>query len=500
MRHHFFTPLFLTVFLFFAQHLNAATQILETDCATASSGSTTSVLAANIGDSVPEPLANATADDIEPAPPLTSETLTLAQAVQEALRANPDLEIVRERLEASRAQIDQARAAFFPRLTASLQYSERESPVSTLGFSGLGGRGGDIYNVQYTDALNLNLPLDVGGKLKAGLKRARVNRDKAGVDLDTTISDVILGTLDACLNHLKAVALLETAREKREALESHRAIVLQRLANDLALKTDLLKAEVQLESSRESELMAKNAIENTRSAINQILGRPIVEHLTIASDTSLALDIPPLEELRTRAFTANPALRAVRQQVSVFKASLKAEQAQHRPNLTLTGSTGRASRDFPPRDNAWSIGGTLDFKVFDGGLQSARVHEAAIRLREAEAQEEKIRQSILVQMQIAYSQFETALSRVEINRKAADLAREELRLSDLQLREGLLTFTDYLDNQAEFTRARVAAIVAEFDLLLARLKLLHLSGGLTRAFADQLQTSQARSAGQLATP
>ncbi len=413
--------------------------------------------------------------------------LSLGQAVREALQANPDLAVVRARLEAARAGVDGARAAFFPKLQATVQYSEREYSPSSLGtvVGPAAGGGGTRTSLVQTDGITFQMPIYTGQRTTLALRRARAGERKAESDRRGVESDVIALTIEAFLGVRRAAELLVSARERADALAAHRELVLRRLEVELAQKTDLLKAEVQLETAREAVLLAENALVNSGHVLNQMMGRPVETPVTVAT-ASLDLAVPDLDTLRQGLETDNPTLVSLRRQVEGLDQAVRLERAGHRPTLTLSGSRTRTGKDWPPTDPNWAVAASFDWKLFDAGQQHARVAEAQARLAEGRALLDKTRQALLVQVQSAWRQYRTAATRMDVTRQALELAREEVRLSRLQAEEGLITLTDHLDTQAEYTRAQVSHIIAIFDRTLAALRLLQLAGRLDPAFVERL--------------
>ena len=67
-----------------------------------------------------------------PVVPAAGGPLTVDQVISEALRASPELEQVRQRINAADEQIRQANASFYPRLVASERFNTTNNPVYAL--------------------------------------------------------------------------------------------------------------------------------------------------------------------------------------------------------------------------------------------------------------------------------------------------------------------------------------------------------------------------------
>jgi hypothetical protein len=135
--------------------------------------------------------------------------LSLGQAVREALAANPDLAVARARLAAAQAAVDGARAAFFPRVSAMVQYNEREYSPSSLGFAGMpaAAGGGTRTSIVQTDGLTFQWPIDLGQRTALALRRARAGERKAASDRRGAESEVIALTIEAFLGVRRAAEL-----------------------------------------------------------------------------------------------------------------------------------------------------------------------------------------------------------------------------------------------------------------------------------------------------
>ena len=343
-----------------------------------------------------------------------------------------------------------------------------------------------VTTIQYQNTLSVQYQIYDGGKRQAQLNQARAGERKSRWDKAGTEMELIAAAIEAYLNVQRTQELLKSAREREQSIAAHLEIVRQRVIAELAQHSDQLKAEVQLETARQSVLVAENAVSQAIHALNLTMGLdPDCPTTTVASFSFPERNLQ-LEELQQKLSAANPTLLGLREQIRALQQSVTAARSAFRPSLSLTGTTFNAKKDFPPGDNGWTVAGSLDWTVLDGGQRQASVRTAQARLAEARASLKKARQQLDTALHRAFLNFTTARRRVQVTRKALDLAEEELRLSHLQVREGILTTTDHLDNQADYTTAQVNWIVATFDELTAVTALLQLSGQLNRPFTQLL--------------
>src|ERR1035438_85815 len=112
---------------------------------------------------------------------LCAEPWTLERALQQAMAANPDARLAQQRIVAAQAGLEQANAAFWPRLQLQSSYTGSDNPMLTFG-SILNQRAyssslnfNDVPSVDDLNARGLvTVPLYAGGK-NTDRKSTRLN-------------------------------------------------------------------------------------------------------------------------------------------------------------------------------------------------------------------------------------------------------------------------------------------------------------------------------------
>src|SRR6516225_1748943 len=111
---------------------------------------------------------------------------TLEACLQQTLTNNPNALLARNRIAAAQAGLEQANAAFWPRLQFQSSYTRTDNPMQVFG-SILNQRvystSLDFNDVPDIDDLNarglVTVPLYAGGKNKAGREAAKANTEAA---------------------------------------------------------------------------------------------------------------------------------------------------------------------------------------------------------------------------------------------------------------------------------------------------------------------------------
>ena len=197
---------------------------------------------------------------------MCAEPWTLERALQQALAANPDARLAQQRIVAAQAGLDQANAAFWPRVQFQSSYTGSDNPMLAFG-SILNQRAyssslnfNDVPSVDDLNARGLvTVPLYAGGKNTATRKAANANTEAARQDnaaVRTRSASRCPAPFTRCSRRGNS-----SGPPKRGSIpfEASLAVAKKRLDGGTLLKTGVLDIEVRLAQAREDLVRARNA-------------------------------------------------------------------------------------------------------------------------------------------------------------------------------------------------------------------------------------------------
>jgi outer membrane protein len=146
----------------------------------------------------------------------------------------------------------------------------------------------------------------------------------------------------------------------------------------------------------------------------------------------------------------------------------------------LFGSTERDAMTLGgPSGTNWTAGARLDFNIFAGGAQKARVAEATANENKAKHRVEWFRSGVQMEVRKAYLDGNAAAQRAATARDAAEQAKESLRIVQNRYEAGLTTVTELLRSQTAQLDATTGYLTALQDWQVARAQLERAAGVLT---------------------
>jgi cobalt-zinc-cadmium efflux system outer membrane protein len=258
-------------------------------------------------------------------------SITLEEAIEEALAQAPDVLAGLETVIQSRADLKTASLYPNPGLTAGTTLQ----PLGTT-YTPTNPGGPAQYNV------DLTIPLDpfVFGKIGAAKESARRAVDVAGADLADLKRSRAGDVASAFFDVLQAKALLALVREDFENLKRVESLTRRRVDLGGAPAVDLDRARLAVATSQQDVRTAETAELSARAILRSLLGRTSAEP---AFDVIGSLEIPSpspppnLETLIEVADNHRPDIISLRRQVDRWLAEAKSQNRQGLPQLSITG-------------------------------------------------------------------------------------------------------------------------------------------------------------------
>jgi outer membrane protein TolC len=402
-----------------------------------------------------------------------AEPWSLDRAVATALERSPDTRAARARIEAARAMIDQAGAAWQPQLMLSGRYTDTNSPMMAFGsilnqrafnFGLDFNRPGNIDNLNATGTVAYNLYS--GGRATAGRTAARAGAEAAELDLRSAQQQLATEVVRAALNLRKAREAVVAVEGGVRAYEAAVSAARARFDAGQLLKADLLSLEVQLAQTRESLTTARHGASLAARAFLFTLGaEPSEEGVELlADDPALARLVAP----DTRDFSQRPELLGLQARVRAAEAMIEASRGGRRPTVNAFASyqydhgwqTNR-------HGDSWLAGVSVDLNVFDGGQTNGKVRQATAELTQVKEMLRKATLGIGLEVEQARLAHASAVERLAVTARAVEQAEESARLSRARFEKEALLTAELIGVEGRLLEARLRRTIAAADERLA---------------------------------
>ena len=421
----------------------------------------------------------------------TSE-LTLAQAIDYALKSKADAQKARLEIKKSEYKIQEAQSNALPRLAASagISYNPKLQATyidaSTFAPPGMpvsdeplklemGQKWGASAELKLTQVI-FNQAVFIG------LKAARTTREFYLINEQLTQNEIIEKVAQAYWQVYQGQQALQNIEENLALTERTAQVVEGSFKAGLAKKIDLDRVTVALNNLKSAKQQASSGFDLAKHALKYLMGMPITEPISLPKDAFKA-------DYRL-AFEKGDAsnrveIKALEKQKELLTLSAKATRGGLYPSLALQATYGylgmgpKAPIFYGKKDKVYSaISLGLNIPIFTGLGTRAKVQQALIEIEAIDATLKDTRLAMDLAQENAQTQLANNLLTIQTQKDNVKLAQEVLSNTQNNYQQGLASLTDLLESERalsdaknNYTNALLSYKLAEIGLLKAQGKL-----------------------------
>jgi len=388
---------------------------------------------------------------VQTASTATVTMLTLNDCIDIALRKNPTIAASFFTVDVNRSLVGEARSVYYPQLSASALY-DRVQPASS-------STSTTSYN-QYTGSVSLNQYITDFGRTSSQVEISKYNLESARSNLNATQDTIILSVKQAYYGVLVAKRNRDVEADVIKQMQLHLDQAKAFYAVGTNARIDVINAEVNLSTAQLSLITAENALKIAWVTLNNAMGTPDPPAYTIKDDLAFQKYPITLEEATARAFENRPDLKSIVAQRQAAEENVSFARSGYYPNLSGNANyyaTGETTSSFL---HGWSAGVVLTVPLFSGFLTQQQVAAAKSNLYVLRANEESLRQQILLEIRQAYLNLLAAEASISTADLASKQAKENLDLANGRYAAGVGSpievsdaFALYVTAQANLTSA-----------------------------------------------
>jgi len=411
---------------------------------------------------------------------LRAQPMTIAQAVETALRNYPSVQVTQEQIAAAAAGIQLARTAYLPRIDANVQVNRATRnnvfgtllpqqvipPLSgpVLGTNNLGTAWGSAAGFLVTWE-----PFDFGLR-RATVAAAEAARAQSEASLKRTQYDVAVATADAFLTLAAAQETVVAARAGVERGETVARTIRALVTSELRPGADASRADAEVAAARTQLIQAEQAVAIARANVARFTG---IDQVALAAPSLGTL--PPEHDAPAFDATANPVAAEQNAAIEQAKAQLHALERSYFPRFYLQGAayargsgaeiSGRnlgGLNGLAPNIQNYALGFSVNFPVFDFASLHAREAQQAATLRAQSARARQIATDLK-------AQFQTAVAQLQGARRIAANTPVQVAAARAAAQQATARYQAGLGNIDAVAEAQRMVTQAEIDDALARL-------------------------------
>ncbi len=374
--------------------------------------------------------------------------LTLEDGLQLAMEKNHSIKESESDLDSAKWSWKETRCSFGPAVSWSMTAKH---------FGGKAYQSTEDRH-EFSHDLELSIPLYTSGKLENKSRAAEANLSAAVLALENEKQTIRKTVTKDYFDILKYRSQVQVYQDSVDNLQAHLANVNAQYRVGTVAKSDVLSSEVSLANERQNLVSSQNDYDVAVASFNNDVGLATDTVTIIKDELSYTRHGFVLEECESYALLHRPDLLEQKYLVKEYQAEMEAAKAG--TGLQLSGTAARSFAgtgllsDNHAGSDAWSIGFSASWNVFDNQVTKAQVKEKEAAWHKA--QESALAQADTVQLEVrtAYLDLIAAEKNIKTLQESLEKAKEDYRIEQARYSAGVGTNLDVLDAEEKLCSAQ----------------------------------------------
>ena len=387
------------------------------------------------------------------------EEITWKECVRKAKDRHPDLISAAEKIKQTKADKDITVGAALPQVTAEAESKRartatRKSEYNTHSY-GISGTQ-LIFDGFQTFA-------DVGSAhkaIRAEMYDYAVTSSNIRLNLKTAFASLLQS--QELINITESIAKrrkqnLELVKLRHEAGREHRGSLLTAEAN-------LAQAEFEVAQAKRNLILAQ------RELLKELGQKTFAD---ISADGNFNIKIIDSKKPDMEYLAGNtPFLKALIEKKEAARYDHQSAQSDFFPKVYLNASYSDTATDIDwpyekikNSEKAWAGSISASLPLFEGGARIAELSKTRSQWRQAKADEQSGRDSVLVVLEETWKDFQDAIEEVSVKKKFLEANEERAKISSAQYEIGMVSFDDWVIIEDNLVTSRKDYLKAQENML-----------------------------------
>jgi outer membrane protein len=412
------------------------------------------------------------------------ETLNTEEMLSAVLKNSLGLKLAEQSVRIAEIQNNPGAAGLLPTvsLNAGATYSNNNSELTIIGQPNpIEVNGAEA--TQLNAGLTVNYTIFNGFSGKNTLTKLQIQEDLADVSKRSQVELMIASSLQA---YYQAAGLQQSLDAAKQSLEiSADRLERSKLKYEYGGQSRLeyLSAQVDYSNDSASYLKAQLALNQAKRQLNYLMARESGVDFELNASLSFQ-ELPDLSTIESKAKENNAQLRNARMNIMLAEQDLKVANSGYYPRVNLN-----AGYNFISSENEASVlsqqvsyglntGISLSYSIFSGNQRRNNVKISQIRMQNEMLKEEDAGLQMKRDLQNAWDRYTVMQKLVEVEESNLKTAGQNFKRSDELFSLGAISNVQFRDAQLNLLRSRIRLVQAKYDLKLAEVEILRVSGQL----------------------
>ena len=396
-------------------------------------------------------------------PSLSTESVTLDQAINLALRNNHAIKISKFEVAKAEEEISVARTSRLPSLHFHTLFSENlvendikiPNPAANQ-FPGLGPFFllTDERKPSAVFAATAVEPLSQQYRIGLNIKFERLSREMAQAKLRQQQNETIAQVKKTYYSILQTKSALSSVEQAVRSYQELDKVTGDYVVQQVALKADRLVVQTKLARAQYDQLDLSSRLATEKEQLNSLIGREVDREFEVTDAPAFISIETNLAAARKTALEQRPEINQARLSVEQAQLARRIKKSEYIPDVSA-GFAYATPRNFPsaiPREFV-NVGVVITWEFFDWGRKKHQLAEIDNTIAQAKNGLKETEDQVLVDVGDKLRKLQLTGQALRVAKLAEDSAKENLRVSTGQYKYQAVLLSDVLKSQASLAEA-----------------------------------------------
>ena len=390
-----------------------------------------------------------------------SRVLTLDDAIRLAVANNRSLKIASLEVDKSKWQVAEVKTKRLPSFSGSVLGSQLLNDVS---FNFPAGAFGNIPGVGPFPTADTKVttsrqpiayvmsqamqPLSQLYKINLGVRAQELSAKIAGEKARAERQNLVKDVKQAYYAVLQSESELEAAEANVKEYQELDRVVLQRVSQEAALKSDSLDVKAKFANEKYKLVQLRNTLDSQKEYLNNLLGRDIRTGFETEKVPVTSFEEVDLKLAQSRALGQRPEIKQAELSMRQAEYDRRMAKADYIPDVGIAFNyASNFNVDVLPR-NMTSIGFEMKWEPWDWGRRRDIINQKKVTETQAQTQLHDAQVRVLMDVNTRFRKLEESRMLISVAQAERDAAQQRLREVTNKYEQQAVLLSDVLRQQA----------------------------------------------------
>lgn len=413
------------------------------------------------------------------------QILTLDDALKIAMENNLSIQLSKNDAEIARNNNYAGAAGMLPNISGTALQDNSVNDTKQKFLTGTENNKTGATTNQLSAGVELGWTIFDGFKMFATRNRLKELQDIGELRMRLQIEQIFSRVIRSYYDVVQAKQLLNVNNQSVQLSEDRLKLEKDRLDAGKASKTEVLKAQVDLNTDRSLKMRQENQFRNSRVNLNQLLGRDVSVNFDVPEKVEINTEIK-FDDIRSKSLSQNTSVLIAKKNQKIAEFNINEIKAERMPTLQLKSGYNYNKQESQAgflqssQSNGYHYGAGLSINIFNAFNVNRRLQNAQLSIRSNDLILKDTMSRIDASLTQTYNTYVLSNELLKFEKENLEIAQKNFELANDQYKVGVISSLDLRQAQQNLLLSQSRLFTVEYEAKIAETELKRISGDLFR--------------------